>query len=146
MLRTTTFSTSGREVFLSFSLPNVLRATTACNFSSLIWPDGSAPTALASLLFDPLEPQIIGKHGESRLFYPFARLHLISSDSFSSLIFSLLLFLTLPTSAFPSLHIVRSLTSKFPSIKMCIYIYTYIFTILNYTENSYNIYKTYIYI
>ena len=33
----------------------------ACNFSSLIWPDGSAPAALASLLFDPPAPQIIGK-------------------------------------------------------------------------------------
>ena len=39
----------------------LLRATTACNFSSLIWPDGSAPAALASLLFDPPEPHIIGK-------------------------------------------------------------------------------------
>ena len=45
----------------SFLTSNVLRATTACNFSSLIRPDGSAPAALASLLFDPLEPQIIGK-------------------------------------------------------------------------------------
>ena len=27
----------------------------------LIWPAGSAPAALASLLFDPPEPQIIGK-------------------------------------------------------------------------------------
>jgi len=27
----------------------------------LIWPAGPAPAALASLLFDPLEPQIIGK-------------------------------------------------------------------------------------
>ena len=48
-------------VFCHFSLGNVLRATTACNFSSLIWPAGSAPAALASLLFDPPEPQIIGK-------------------------------------------------------------------------------------
>ena len=46
--------------FCTFWLGNVLRATTACNFSSLIWPAGSAPAALASLLFDP-EPQIIGK-------------------------------------------------------------------------------------
>jgi len=52
---------SEREVFLAFSLTNVLRATTACTFSSLIWPDGSAPAALASLLFDLPEPQIIGK-------------------------------------------------------------------------------------
>ena len=86
---------SEREVLLAFSLTNVLRATTACNFSSLIWPDGSAPAALASLLFDPPEPQIIGKNSVSRLSYLFAHLHLLSSDSFSSLIFSLLLFSSL---------------------------------------------------
>ena len=84
----------------------------------LIWPDGSAPAALASLLFDPPEPQIIVKYSESRLCYLFTHLHLLSSDSFSSLIFFLLLFssLTLPTSAFPFVHIVGSLTSKLPSI------------------------------
>ena len=52
---------SENGVFCTFWLRNVLRATTACNFSSLIWPAGSAPAALASLLFDPPEPQIIGK-------------------------------------------------------------------------------------
>ena len=52
---------SDTGVFCTCWLQNVLRATTACNFSSLIWPDGSAPAALASLLFDPLELQIIGK-------------------------------------------------------------------------------------
>ena len=52
---------SENGVFCTFRLGNVLRATTACNFSSLLWPDGSAPAALASLLFDPPEPQIIGK-------------------------------------------------------------------------------------
>ena len=52
---------SGPGVLCTFSLGNVLRATTACTFSSLIWPAGSAPAALASLLFDPPEPQIIGK-------------------------------------------------------------------------------------
>ena len=82
---------SEREVSLAFSLANVLRATTACTFSSLIWPAGSAPAALAGLLFDPPEPQIT-KHSVSRLSYPFAHMHLLSSDSFSSLIFSLLLF------------------------------------------------------
>ena len=58
------------------------------------------------------------KHTVLRLSYLFAHLHLLSSDSFSSLIFSLLLFssLTLPTSAFPSVHIVGSLTWKLPSI------------------------------
>ena len=58
------------------------------------------------------------KHSVSPLCYLFAHLHLLSSDSFSSLIFIFLLFssLTLPTSAFPSVHIVGSLTSKLPSI------------------------------
>ena len=48
---------SGAEVFCTFSLRNRLRATTACNFSSLISPDVSAPATLASLLFNPPEPQ-----------------------------------------------------------------------------------------
>ena len=54
----------------------------------------------------------------SRLCYLFAHLHLLSSHAFSPLIFSLLLFssLTLPTSAFSSVHSVGSLTSKLPSI------------------------------
>ena len=86
---------SEHEVFCTFWLGNVLRATTACNFSSLIWPDVSLPAALGSLLFDPQEPQIIGKHSVSRLSYLFAHLHFLSSHSFSSLIFSLLLFSSL---------------------------------------------------
>ena len=52
---------SEHEMFLAFWLRNLLRATTGCNFSSLVSPDGSAPAALASLLFDPPEPQNIGK-------------------------------------------------------------------------------------
>ena len=62
---------SEAEVFCAFWLRNVLRATTACNFSSLIWPAGSAPAALASLLFDPPEPQIIGKTQCFATFLPF---------------------------------------------------------------------------
>ena len=58
-------------VFCTFWLGNVLRATTACTFSSLIWPAGSAPAALASLLFDPPEPQIIGKTQCLATFLPF---------------------------------------------------------------------------
>ena len=50
-----------------------LRATTACNFSSLIWPGGSAPAALASPLFDLPEPQIIGKNTVFRDFPTFSR-------------------------------------------------------------------------
>ena len=95
-----------RSVLCACWLANVLRATTACNFSSLIWPDGSAPAALASLLFDPPEPQIIGKTQWIATFLPFRP---PASSFFSLFLFSdlpLLLFssLTLPT----SLHIVRS--------------------------------------
>ena len=79
---------SENGVFLTFWLGNALRATTAyifwtsqlpkmvrtrcllyiltwtcvsCTFSFLISPHGSAPAALASLLFDPPDQQIIGK-------------------------------------------------------------------------------------
>ena len=62
---------SENGVFCTFSLGNVLCATTACNFSSLLWPAGSAPAALASLLFDPPEPQIIGKTQCFATFLPF---------------------------------------------------------------------------
>ena len=62
---------SGAGVLSTFWLGNVLRATTACNFSSLVWPAGSAPAALASLLFDPPEPQIIGKTQWTATFLPF---------------------------------------------------------------------------
>ena len=62
---------SEREVLLAFSLTNVLRTTTVCTFSSLIWPDGSTPAAFASLLFGPLEPQILGKTQCFATFLPF---------------------------------------------------------------------------
>ena len=62
---------SDPEVLCTFFLGNVLRATTACNFSSLIWPAGSAPAALANLLFDPPEPQIIWKTQCFATFLPF---------------------------------------------------------------------------
>ena len=109
VLRATTacffdFSTSksGPELvtFCTFWLRNVLRATTtACNFSSLIWQAGSAPAALASLLFDP-------------------HLDLLSSETFSFLIFFLLLSLFSDSShlSFSFVNIVGSLTSKLPSM------------------------------
>ena len=62
---------SDHVVFCTFWLGNVLRATTACTFSSFVWPAGSAPAALASLLFDPPEPQIIGKTQWIATFLPF---------------------------------------------------------------------------
>ena len=98
------YKCSEAEVSCAFWLRNLLRATMACNFSFLIWPDGSAPAALASLFFDPPEPQIIGKTQCFETFLPFRApasssfwlfLLTLSSDSFSSLIFSLLLFSSL---------------------------------------------------
>ena len=90
-------------VFYTFSLGNVLRATTACNFSSFLWPAGSAPAALASLLFDPPEPQIIGKTQCFATFPTFSRICIFCPLTLSLLIFSLLIFLfslPLPCSAF----------------------------------------------
>ena len=145
-----TFSTSQlhqkwseAEVFCTFWLRNVLRATmactfstsqlpkvvrtwcvlyiltskvlhAACNFSSLIWPDGSAHAALASLLFDPSGATNHWKNTVFRDFptFPsFAHLHLLSSDSFSSLICSLLLFSSL--CLFPSLLFICPCCRKF---------------------------------
>ena len=61
---------SEHEVLCACWLQNVLRATTTCNVSSLISPAGSAPAALASLLFDP-QPQNIGKTQCFATFLPF---------------------------------------------------------------------------
>ena len=106
---------SAPGVFCTFSLGNVLPATTACNFSSLIWPAGSAPAALASLLFDPPEPQIIGKTQCFATFLPF---HASASSLFLLFLFFLLIFLLSASSllCFSSVHIVGSLASKLPSM------------------------------
>ena len=74
------------EVLSTFWLGNVLRAKMARNCSSLIWPDGSAPVALASLLFDPLEPQTNGK---SQWFATFVRFRAPTSYFFSLFLSSL---------------------------------------------------------
>ena len=80
------------EVLLTVWLRNVFRATTACNFWSLISPDGSALTALASLLFDPPEPQNIGKNTALRDFSTFLHTCIILLLTFS-LLWSSLFFL-----------------------------------------------------
>ena len=109
---------SGAEVLCTFWLRNVLRATTACNSSSLIWPDGSAPATLASLLFDPPEPRILGKTECFATFLPFRA----SASSFFwlflsyHLLSSALLFSDSSHLCFSSVHIVGSLTSKLPSM------------------------------
>ena len=104
--------------FCTFWLGNALSATTACHFSSLIWPDGSASAALASLLFDPPEPQIRHwKNTVNRDCPTFSRtcifflltLSLLWSSLFCPSL--LLSYLSLPISAFSSAHIVGNLTS-----------------------------------
>ena len=109
---------SEHVVLLTFCLRNVLRATTACNFSSLIWPDVSAPAALASLLFDPPEPQIIGKTQCFATFLPFRApgSSFFWGFLFCDLLSSSLLFSDSSHLCFSSVHIVGSLTSKLPSI------------------------------
>ena len=117
---------SEHGVLCTFWLRNVLRATTACNFSSLIWPDGSAPAALASLFSDPPEPQIIGKTQCFATFLPFRA----SASSFfwlflfSDLLSSTLLFsLTLSISAF---HLsILSEVWLLNFLRLYIYIYTH---------------------
>ena len=119
---------SEREVFLAFSLANVLRATTACNFSFLIWPAGSTPAALASLLSDPREPHIIGKTPCFATFLPFRA---PGSSFFGDILFCDVLSSSLLLSysahlCFSSVHIVGSLTSKLPSNMDTLYIYIYV--------------------
>ena len=95
---------SEHGVFCTFWLGNVLRTTKACNFSSLIWPAGSAPAALASLLFDPPEPHIMGKTQCFATFLPFSApgSSFFWDFLFFDLLSSSLLFssLALPISAF----------------------------------------------
>ena len=167
---------SGAGVLCTFWLRNVLRATTACTFSTShlpkvvrawcvlymltskcasrhngvhffvpkvlrTWSDFSFFTCKCASRHNGVQffishlarwlrtrrfreptfrPSGVTNHGEksvSRLSYLFAHLNLLSSDSFSALIFSLLFFssLWLFPSCFSLVHIAGSLTSKLPS-------------------------------
>ena len=89
--------------FVHFDLEMCFAPQRRAIFSSLLWPAGSAPAALASLLFDPPEPQIIGKNTVFRDFPTFSRICIFCLLTLSLLIFSLLIFLfslPLPCSAF----------------------------------------------
>ena len=112
---------SEAEVLCTFWLGSVLRATTAGNFSSLIWPAGPAPAPLASLLFDPPEPQIIGKTLCLATFLPFRApgSSLFGDFLFFDLLSSSLLFSDSSHLCFSSVHIVGSLTTKLPSMITC---------------------------
>ena len=107
-------------VFCTFWLRNVLRATTACNFSFLIWPDGSRTRRFSEPTFRPSEATNHWKNTVFRDFATFSRtcIFRLCLFLFSDLLSSSLLFssLTLPTSAFSFVHVVGSLTSKFPSM------------------------------
>ena len=119
VLRATTAGTSQLpkvvrdRQFLTLLTSKCVRATTACTFSSLIWPAGSAaPNHWKNTVFRDFPT------------FFFAHLHLLSSYSYSSDLLSSNLPL-LSASAllcFSSVHIVGSLTSKLPSI-MYMYIY-----------------------
>ena len=129
---------SEREVFLVFSFAHVLRATTACNFSSLIWPAGSAPAALTSLFFDPPEQQITGKTIFFAAFLLFRAPRFFSQTvSFWISFLPVFSFLTLPTFVFHLrfAHVVRNLTSKFPSV---IFVSTYDF---NCSHKVYHVFR-----
>ena len=106
--------------FFRFWLGNVLRATTVCNVLFLIGRDGSAPAALASLLFDPPDPQIIGKSIVFRDFPNISRtciFFLLALSLFCSSLFYSSLFCS-SRLCFSSLHVVGSLTSKLPLISV----------------------------
>ena len=111
----------------------MLHAAT-CNFSSLIWTDGSAPAALASLLF----------FSRTCIFFL-----LTLSLPWSSFFFSSLLLLLSPLSlsdsshlCFSSVHIGGSLTSKLSSL---VYIYLPIYKSINESTSQYILYLYYIY-
>ena len=146
---------SEAEVFCTFWLGNVLRCalyilpskyvlrtTRACTFSSLIWPAGFAPAALASLLFDPPEPHIIGKTQCFRDFPTFSRTWIFFvlrlSLLWSSFFFPSLLWL------FPSLLFICPHWRKFDFYTsfddyICMYIIHINLTFI-YINNVYHIY------
>ena len=132
-----------REVFLAFSLANVLRATAACAFSTsqlpklvrslcvlyiltskCAWRHNGVQFFISHLarwlrtrrFSEPTSRPSEKKHSVQRLFYLFAHLHLLSSGSSSSLIFSLLLFSLLLFSSlwlFPPLLFICPYCRKF---------------------------------
>ena len=95
-------------------LGNVLRATTACTFSKSQRPK----VVRACGVFKILTWKCASRHNGVQFFISHLPRRLCIAPVASLLLFSSLLFssLTLPTSAFSSVHIVGSLTSKLPSV------------------------------
>ena len=87
---------SEHRMFCTFSRPNVLFATAACNFWFIRWPHDSAPAALTGLLFDWPDTRILEKtqhfatsltfRADVYIFYllTFALVHLLPSVSILS--------------------------------------------------------------
>ena len=90
--------------FVPFDLGTCFAPQQRAIFSSLIWPHGSAPAALASLPFDPPEPQIIWKTQWIATFLPFRA---PASSFFSLFLLSYLLCSSLPL--FSSSHLCFSI-------------------------------------
>ena len=115
---------SGAGVFCTFWLGNVLRATTACKFSSLIWPAGSAPSRFSEPSFRSSGATNHWKNTVFRDFPTFSRtcifflltLSLLWSSLFCASLFYSSLLSDSSHLCFSSVHIVGSLTSKLPSI------------------------------
>ena len=105
-------------VFCTFWLRNVLRATTACTFSTSQLPEVVYFSTLRS-------HKSLEKHSVSRLSYLFAHLDLLSSDFLLfDLLFSSILFSDSSHLCFSSVHIVGSLTSKLPEIMIIFHQYS----------------------
>ena len=95
-------------VFWTFWLGNVLHATTAVQLFISHLASWLCTRRFSQRTFDlPGREKSLEKHTVSRLCYPFPHLHLLSSDSFPSLIFSshLISSLTLRTSDLLSLSL-----------------------------------------
>jgi hypothetical protein len=86
--------------------------------SSLIWPAGYAPAALAACFSTLRSHKSLENYSVSRFSFLFVHLHLLSSFFFFFFILSSNLFLLSASIllCFSSVHIIGSLPSKIPSI------------------------------
>ena len=115
----------------TFWLRNVLRATTACKFSSLISPDGSAPADTRRFSEPTLRPSAATNHWKNTMnrdFSTFSRtciFFLLTLSLLWSFLFCSSPLWLFPPLAFPSVHIVGSLTSKLPSINKMLAVLNY---------------------
>ena len=100
------------EPWFAFSLADVLCATTACN--AIV--HGSAPTALATVLFRPPGPHIIGEARWIVNFLDFSSPAFSLFWFFSSLRYSSLLLSDSSGLCFSCVHMAGSLTSKLVSV------------------------------